>query len=386
MTVGGVEVRVRGDPVVDWERSFTERTASQFAVSFAWARTALATLLTAAGLEPGDEVLLSPLTCKVVPLALLAAGLRPVYGDIREDTLNLDATTLEPLRSERTRAVLFQRTYGNAAGVAEAAAFAHAHGLFFVEDCAQCMPSPSAWCGDAAIFSNNPGKPLSAGSGGIALIRNAALADRVRTASRALPVTGRAAAQKAKTEAWVRNHALSPALYWTAFNLNRRMDPSYRVRPLAVEIDEEITALAARIHPVQARAGLAALAQADAVARHRTACCDAYATMLRDVPGLVLPCGGGEPLYYFPVLASRKDALLRAAQQRRIEIIAWPVRAPIYPIEDIASLEQYGYAGGSRPVAENVALRLIGLPTHPLVDERQRRALRDLLHEHRAAA
>jgi len=377
---------VGADPVVDWERSFSQRTAAPFAVSFAYARTALAALLTGAGLEPGDEVLLSPLTCKVVPLAVLAAGLKPVYGDIRRDTLNLDATRLESLRTDRSRAVLFQRTYGNAAGVAPAAAFAKAHGLFFVEDCAQCMPSASAWCGDGAIFSNNPGKPLSAGSGGIALIRNGALAERVRSACETLPVTGRAAAAQAKTEAWVRNHALSPSLYWTAFNLNRRIDPSYRRRPLATELHDEFSAVAARIHPVQARAGLAALAQADAVARQRTACCDAYATMLRDAPGLELPCGGGEPLYYFPVLAPRKDALLRAAQQRRIEIIAWPVRAPIYPLDDSASLEQYGYTGASCPVAEDVAGRLIGLPTHPLIEERHRAALRDLLLEHGAAA
>jgi dTDP-4-amino-4,6-dideoxygalactose transaminase len=365
--------------VVDWERSFSERTAAPFAVSFAYARTALAALLTAAGLEPGDEVLLSPLTCKVVPLALLAAGLKPVYQDIRADTLNLDATALEPRPIARARAVLFQRTYGNAAGVNEAAAFARAHGLFFVEDCAQCMPSRSAWCGDAAIFSSNAGKPLSAGSGGVALMRNGALADRVRSARDALPGIGRVTAIRSTAEAWVRNHALTPARYWTAFNLNRRMDPSYHVRPLAIELRDEFTALAARLHPAQAAAGLQALADADAVARHRTECCDSYATMLRDVPGVELPCRGGEPLYYFPVLTERKEAVLRAAQERRLEIIAWPVRAPIYPLEDTAALEQYGYSAGSCPVAEKVAARLIGLPTHPLIDERHRQALRELL-------
>jgi dTDP-4-amino-4,6-dideoxygalactose transaminase len=52
-------------------------------------------------LAPGDEVVLSPLTCKVVPLALLALGIRPVYADIAPRSLNLD-----PERAEgRSRAL-----------------------------------------------------------------------------------------------------------------------------------------------------------------------------------------------------------------------------------------------------------------------------------------
>jgi dTDP-4-amino-4,6-dideoxygalactose transaminase len=368
--------------VAEYERQFAERTASPFAVAFTYARTALAAILEAAGLVPDDEVVLSPLTCKVVPLAILGAGLRPRYADIRPGSLNLSVAALAGATGERTRAVLFQRTYGNASGVAETAGFAREHGLLFVEDSAQCMPTPAAWCGDAAIFSNNPGKPLSAGSGGVAVIRDGGLAERVTAARAALPVAPRRAALQSRAEAWIRNRLLGPALYWPAFRLNRRLAATYRPRPLAIELADEFKGVAARINGTHARAGLAALAQADAIARHRIACCDHYGRALDDVRALELPVRSGEPLYWFPVLVPRKDELLRKAQRRRVEIVPWPVRMPIYPLTDPAALANYGYQTGSCPVAEDVARRLVGLPTHPLVRERHRNAVIALLTEH----
>jgi perosamine synthetase len=81
-------------------------------------------------------------------------------------------------------------------------------------------------------------------------------------------------------------------------------------------------------------------------------------------------------------LVKRKDELLREARRRRLEIIAWPLKTPIYPVEDESDLPIYGYDPGSCPVAEMIASRLIGLPTDVLIGERHRWAIVELLNEH----
>ena len=83
---------------------------------------------------------------------------------------------------------------------------------------------------------------------------------------------------------------------------------------------------------------------------------------------------GAQPLYFFPVLVGDKPALLDRARRSRTEIIPWPYAAPIYPLERIADMETFGYRPGDCPVAEDVATRLVGLPTHEKItaDERAR--------------
>src|SRR4051794_17744290 len=99
-----------------YERQFAGQIGATHAVAFGYARTGLWAILSALELRPGDEVVLSPLTCKVVPLTLLSLKLKPVYADISMETLNLDPTSLRGALTPATKAILFQHTYGIQAG------------------------------------------------------------------------------------------------------------------------------------------------------------------------------------------------------------------------------------------------------------------------------
>ena len=370
-----------GSRIEEYERQFAALAGGARALSFTYARCALVAILRAAGLRPGDEVLLSPLTCKVVPLAVLSGGFRPVYVDIDAGTLNLDPRLLAAAVGPVTRAVLFQRTYGLAAGAGEAMAFARSRGLFFVEDSAQCMPSSASWSGEAAVFSANGGKPLSIGSGGVAVFRDPALADTVAELRRELPVAAITTAVRSRLDAWIRNTLLTPRLYWPALRMARRVSASYRPRPLSEEIAREITATGAQLHPLHAAGGLRGVARAGAIARHRAANCMWYASALGDRSSLASSRRPGEGLYYFPVLVVRKTDLLREASRRGVEIVPWPVTTPVYPVTDAGQLERYAYASGSCPVAEDVATRLVGLPTDPRVSRREMERVVALVRE-----
>jgi dTDP-4-amino-4,6-dideoxygalactose transaminase len=117
----------------------------------------------------------------------------------------------------------------------------------------------------------------------------------------------------------------------------------------------------------------------DAHAEHRRLCCIEYASTLRGASQLKLLQVGAQPLYYYPILAGNKSELLRQAKARGLELIAWPVSTPIYPVERTQDLRAYGYEPGACPVAEDVAQRLLGLPARPGVSVEHRRRIVALL-------
>jgi dTDP-4-amino-4,6-dideoxygalactose transaminase len=370
------------------ERHLATQLGAEHVITFGYARHGLISILAAAGLQAGDEVILSALTCKVVPLALISLGLRPIYADICSNTLNLDARAVEAAITPRTRAVLFQHTYGNLDGVAAAEAVARRRGVLFVEDCAQCLPTrladytPGCW-GDAAIFSNNLMKPLPAGSGGFVSTNDLDLATRVRAWQAGAQVPRLGQDWRRRAEVWAHRQLVRPLLYWPLFEFNRRIASTYRSHDVTAEIRGDITARACSLSAWQARCGEAALGTLEAAVAHRREACARYSGALRRLDGIALPCLDSPlPLYYFPVLVPGKDALLAWARRRLIQIVAWPIRTTIYPVETEASLRQYGYEPGSCGVAENVATRLVGLPTDPSISVRHLRRVTGLVEAH----
>lgn len=370
---GPVPVTCMPDATTGYEQAMARQTGIEHVVAFGFARHALVAALAAAGLGAGDEVILSPLTCKVVPLALLSLGVKPVYADISGTTLNLDPGKVEPRISTLTRAIVFQHTYGNSGGIDLVAEIADRHGLFLLEDCAQCLPldedgySPGHH-GSCAIFSNNPGKPLPVGSGGIAITGNASLAEKIMTIRDKLPLRTRTAEFRLYVEESLQRYLLHPCSYWALFDLKRSMDANYSVRTLSDEIASEIDQTAYRPSRRQMQLGSEKMHTIIDVARHRTRCCDSYNRSFDSTSEMTAPFSSVNiPLLYYPVLADNKAELLQQARKERVEIIPWPVKTPIYPVEDLPALEIYGYEQNRYPVAESVAQRVIGLPTHKKV-------------------
>lgn len=124
------------------------------------------------GLEPGDEVI-CPAACPAfIPFAVFAAGCVPVFADVDPETLLLDPGAIEPVVSEKTRAVVAVHLWGLPAPVAEITAVAREHGLKVVEDCAQAFGTlidgrPVGTFGDACCFSFQQSKHITSGEGGL---------------------------------------------------------------------------------------------------------------------------------------------------------------------------------------------------------------------------
>lgn len=134
-------------------------------------------------LEPGDEVIMPSYTFVSTANAFVLRGARPVFVDIRPDTLNLDESLIEAAITPRTRAVVPVHYAGVGCAMDVINAVAARHGLRVVEDAAQAIMStwrgkPLGALGDLGTFSFHETKNVHCGEGGALLVNDPALAGR----------------------------------------------------------------------------------------------------------------------------------------------------------------------------------------------------------------
>ncbi len=153
---------------------------------FASGRQALLALLRAMHIQPNDEIIVQGYTCVVVPNAIELSGAHVIYADIDPDTLNMNTATVEPLITPKTRAIIYQHTFGITDSLPKLRALCDAHGIWLIEDCAHLLPDdPSTMdvgkYGDALLLSFGRDKAISGISGGALLIRTMRHQDHQRS-------------------------------------------------------------------------------------------------------------------------------------------------------------------------------------------------------------
>lgn len=134
-------------------------------------------------LQPGDEVLVPPFTFVSTVNAIVLRGARPVFVDVRPDTLNLDETLLEAAITPRSRAILLVHYAGVACEMDTIMAIAARHGLVVVEDNAHGLfgaykGQPLGTFGTFATLSFHDTKNLSCGEGGALMINDPRFIER----------------------------------------------------------------------------------------------------------------------------------------------------------------------------------------------------------------
>ncbi len=134
-------------------------------------------------LQPGDEVIVPSYTFVSTASAFLWNGARPVFADVRADTLTMDPESAESLINDRTRAICIVHYAGVGADPEVFAAMAERHGLMLIEDNAhglggtyQCQRLGTF--GALSTLSFHETKNITCGEGGALVVNAAALIDR----------------------------------------------------------------------------------------------------------------------------------------------------------------------------------------------------------------
>jgi len=155
------------------------------AVAASYGRMAFYYILKALDLPAGSEIVVPALTFWVIPALAKVAGLKVVFADIDPETFTLSPAALERAITPATRAVVPTHLYGLPCDMAAILDIAARHKLRVIEDCAHALGAtwngkPVGTLGDAGFFSFQTLKPLNCYGGGLALVRDPAIAARVR--------------------------------------------------------------------------------------------------------------------------------------------------------------------------------------------------------------
>ncbi|MHB8972655.1 MAG: dTDP-4-amino-4,6-dideoxygalactose transaminase [Pirellulaceae bacterium] len=288
-------------------------------------------------LAPGDEVILPSFTFVSTANAVVRTGARPVFVDIRRDTLNLDERRLEAAITSRTRAIFPVHYAGVACEMDTILDIARAHGLLVVEDAAQGVNShyrdrALGSLGDLAAFSFHETKNYICGEGGALCINRPELVERACIIRDKGTDRQRFVRGEVDKYTWVDiGGSYVPSEIVCAFLLAQ------------LEAMEKITDRRSAIFR-QYTLQFQGLSQQGKL-------------QLPTIPG---HCQANSHLFYLLLESqARRDALIEHLRGRSIHAVFHYV-----PLHSSAMGRKFGYQVGDFPITEDISARLVRLPMY----------------------
>ena len=347
-----------GPAVADFERAFAAAVGARHAVAVSSGTAALHTAVFAAGLGPGDEAVTTPLTFVATSNAVLYQGARPVFADVRPDTLTLDPAAAAAALTPRTRALMPVHFAGQACDLDAWERLARARGLVLIQDAAHALGAEvggrRVGGGEGlTVFSLHPVKHITTGEGGVVTTDDAGLAERMQR---------------------FRNHGL-------ATDAGTR-DAHGRLWSEMVDLGYNY-----RLTDLQCALGRSQLGKLDRFLARREAIAERYLAALKDVPGFTLPQvvpDARHAWHIFPVLvesqrlSADRATVYAALRAENIGVTLHYVPAYWHPY-----YAARGYTRGLCPVAEDGAERLLTLPIFPGMTDQD---VADVIHAVRKVA
>lgn len=177
-----------GPKVKEFEDAFAQVAGVKYAVAVNSCTAALHIGLLAAGVGPGDEVIMPALTFVAGAQCSLEIGATPVFCDVNEETLTADLECVRAAVTPRTKAIVAMPYAGRPMNVAELVEFGRERGIAVIEDAAHAagMLDRGQWAGTRsalAAYSFYATKNLTTAEGGMLLTNDEQIMERVRVLS-----------------------------------------------------------------------------------------------------------------------------------------------------------------------------------------------------------
>lgn len=167
------------------EDAFAKRFNVPFAIGHQNGTATMHTALVAAGLRPGDKVIVPPLTMASTSLCVLQAGMIPLYADVDKDTWQISIEGIKSVYNDQVKAIISVSLYGGCPDYNSIKNFAKENGIVLIEDNAENFLGSYKGdlvgaIGDMASFSFQASKHMTSGEGGMLLIRDEEIALKAR--------------------------------------------------------------------------------------------------------------------------------------------------------------------------------------------------------------
>lgn len=326
-----------GPAVSAFEHRFAGVVGARHAVAVSSGTAALHAAAHAIGLRPGDEVVVPALTFAATANAVCYVGAKPVFADVRRDTLNLDPAAVKASLTPRTRAILTVDFTGQPVDYEAFRELAAERNLALVSDSAHALGArvhgrPVGSLALLTTFSLHPVKHITAGEGGVVTTDDDELASRLRT---------------------FRNHGIGTDYH------QREAAASwfYEIRDLGFNY---------RLTDFQCALAESQLSKLDFWLSRRRAIAACYNEALAEVPELELPTvpEWADPAWHLYVVRLHLDRLSVGRKEVFAALRAEGIGVNVHyiPVPWHPYYQGLGYGRGRWPVAEAEYERLLSLP------------------------
>jgi perosamine synthetase len=333
----------RGPTVDEFEQEVANLVGVDHAVATTSGTTALHLTGRAAGFEPGDEVITTPLTFVSTAYAASYCGAKPVFADIDPHRRTLDPDRVREQITDDTAGLIPMHYGGHPPDIEELKSIADEHDLTVIWD--TCHGFGGTWRGnpigshpDMAIFSFHPVKNITTGEGGMIVTDDDEIARKLRR--------------------------------YRSFDMDydpegHESEPWYQVT--------EGEGYNYNVTDIQAALGLAQLDRLDEFKRCRDEIIAQYDEAFADVSGIRTPPDPVEsdPMYHLYAIEVReefgcdREKFVNAMHAENIGVQVHYVPLHYHPYFQ----EEFGYERGMYPETERVYDRLVSLPLHPEMDD-----------------
>jgi perosamine synthetase len=180
-----VESGLSIDMTARFERAFAAEMGVKHCIASPGCTQGLHMLAASLRFEPGDEVIISPVTDYGTVMGMIKENYIPVFADTAPGTINVSAETIAPRITDRTRAILVVHMMGLICDMDPIYALAKQHNLMVIEDCCQAVFGRykgrlAGTLGDVAAFSFDSEKTMGSDVGGCIITNDDALAEYAR--------------------------------------------------------------------------------------------------------------------------------------------------------------------------------------------------------------
>lgn len=340
--IEAVAEALRGDIITTGSRvkEFEEKVASycgaKYAVAVSSGTAALHAACAVAGISKGDEVITTPITFFATIASIMHCGGKPVFVDIREDTININPVEIEAKITDRTKAILPIDFAGHPAELHTINRIAKREGVVVIEDACHALGAGYKWLkigglSDMTVFSFHPVKAITTCEGGAILTDNREYYEKLRR---------------------FRDH-----------NIIRSNKPwRYEIQAAGFNY---------RLNDIQSALGVSQLKKLDYFIERRRKIASIYNEAFNGIDEIITPveleyAKSSYHLYVIQLKGINRDGFIEALARENIGTQVHYNPAHLQP----CMRNKYGYKVGDFPIAERYSKRAVSLPIYPkMTDE-----------------
>ena len=342
------EFITQGKTVEKFERALAEYCGAKYCVVFNSGTSALIGAYFAIGLTERDNFITSPITFVATANAGRVWGAEVRFGDVENDTGNLNPEGLEDLIDEKTKLIVPVHYAGHPVDLEGFRKLADKHNLFLIEDACHALGARykdskigSAYYSDAVIFSFHPVKHITTGEGGAVLTNDTTIYKRLKL---------------------VRNHGITKDV---KDFLNPPDGGWY--------YEQHFLGFNFRLTDFQSALGLSQLKKLDFFVKRRREIASAYNELFRDNPYFDLPPERDYAFHSYHLYPIRlKDPYKHLKREifSKLREAGLGVQVHYIPVYRQPYYRNLGYRNFTLPNAEDFYRREISLPIFPAMDDR----------------